>query len=323
MRAVVQDRYGGPEVLTVAHVPIPAFAEDEVLLWVEGAGIDRGTWHLMTGLPWLARLESGLRRPKRRIPGFDVAGTVVAVGRDVTSFAPGDRVCGIARGSFAEYAPALATKLARLPTEIDALLAGTLAISGLTALQAIRDKAQVKPGQHVLVLGASGGVGTFAVQIARVRGARVTGVCSSAKSDLVRALGAERVLAYETTDPLDGSQRYDAIIDIGGRRSLSHLRRSMTATGVAVLVGGESGGRLTGGFLERIAAGAWHSRIGRQRFIGFLSSENAADITELVGLVQSGAIRTEIDRVVGLEGVADALRDLEASRVRGKIAVRP
>lgn len=323
MRAVVQERYGDPGVLTVERVPVPAIGPDEVLVKVGGAGIDRGTWHLVTGLPWLARLEAGLRVPKRRIPGFDVAGTVVAKGAAVTAFELGETVCGIARGAFAEYAPALAAKLAHRPMDMDATIAGTLAISGLTALQAIRDRACVEAGQRVLVLGASGGVGTYAVQIARARGAHVTGVCSAAKCDLVRALGAETVIAYETNDPLDGSQRYDAIIDIGGRRPLSQLRRALVPSGVAVLVGGEGGGRLTGGFLERIVAGAVQARLGQQRFVSFLSSENSADIAELVRLVQNGAIRPAIDRVVALEGVADALRDLEAGRVRGKIAVRP
>ncbi len=322
MRAVVQERYGDPGVLAVARVPVPIIGPEEVLINVEGAGVDRGTWHLMTGLPWLARLESGLRTPKRRIPGFDVAGTVVATGAAVTSFRPGDTVCGIARGAFAEYAPALAAKLAHRPADMDATIAGTLAISGLTALQAIRDRARVEAGQQVLVLGASGGVGTFAVQIARARGAHVTGVCSAAKCDLVRGLGAETVINYEINDPLDGTQRYDVIIDIGGRRPLSDLRRALGPSGVAVLVGGEGGGRLTGGFLERIVAGAVQSRLGRRRFLSILSSENGPDIAALVRLVQDGSVRPAIDRVVALEGVADALRDLEAGRVRGKIAVR-
>lgn len=323
MRAVVQTRYGSPTVLSVAQVAVPSIRADDVLVRVEGAGIDRGTWHLVTGLPWLARLEAGLAKPKRRIPGFDVAGTIVKVGRGVTTFAPGDRVCGIARGSFAEYAPALAAKLTTLPPEIDTIQAGTLAISGLTALQAIRDQARLEQGQHVLVLGASGGVGTYAVQLARARGVQVTAVCSSAKSDVVRALGAHQVIAHDKSDPLDGSRQYDAIIDIGGRRSFAHLRRALTETGVVVLVGGEGGGRLTGGFLERNAAGAFRSMLGRQRFASFLSSENGADIAELVRLVQSGAVKPQIDRVVRLDGVAGALLDLEAGRVTGKIAVVP
>ncbi len=322
MRAVVQDRYGDPGVLRVDTVPVPSIAPDEVLVRVEAAGIDRGTWHMLHGLPLLARLESGVRRPKRRIPGFDVAGVVVRVGAAVGQLAVGDRVCGIARGSFAEFAAAPVAKLARLPEDLDAVLAGTLAVSGETALQALRDKARVSAGDRVLVLGASGGVGTFAVQIARHLGARVTAVCSAAKAELVRSLGAEQVLDYATTDPLDGTVRYDVIIDIGGRRPLRHLRHALVRGGIAVLVGGEGGGRITGGFPGRLARGALLSLFGR-RFVGFVASERAEYVTALVELVTSGALVPQVDKVVGLDGVADAIRDLEAGRVRGKVAVRP
>jgi NADPH:quinone reductase-like Zn-dependent oxidoreductase len=324
MRAVTQHRYGGPEVLQVESVSVPQIAADEVLIRVAAAGVDRGTWHLMYGLPLLARLEAGLSKPKRLIAGFDVTGTVVAVGAKVTSFNVGDQVCGIARGSFAEYAPAKATKLARHsagPHTDD--IFGVLAISGLTALQALRDSAQVKPGHRVLILGASGGVGSFAVQIARSMGAEVTGVCSAAKADAVRELGAHIVIDYRNADPLDGSAQYDSIIDIGGRRPLGNFARALVPKGSVVLVGGEGGGRVTGGFLERMLGGAIRSVISKRRYIGKVASEKGEDVAELVALVESGKLRAHIDRVVSLDGVAAAMRDLEAGHVTGKIAVRP
>lgn len=326
MRAVVQDRYGGPDVLTVKEVPTPKPASGEVLLRVDAAGIDRGTWHLLYGLPLLARLESGLRHPKRTVPGFDVSGVVVGVGGGVSAFALGDRVCGIARGSFAAYAPALARKLAPCPITVDSTHAGVLAISGLTALQAIRDHARAEAGHRVLVLGASGGVGTYAVQIAHAFGADVTAVCSAAKADIVRKLGADRVLDYESNDPLDRSVLYNAIIDIGGRRTLRDLRGALAPQGRAVLVGGEGGGRITGGYPSRMLGALVASLLrgrGGRRLIGFVSKEDGTDIAELVRLVESGAIRPQVDRVVGLDDVADAIRDLDAGLIHGKIAVRP
>jgi len=322
MRAVVQDRYGGPEILRVTTEPVPAIGPDEVLLRVEAAGVDRGTWHLLRGLPFIARVESGLRRPKRRVPGLDVAGVVVRVGSAVEGFAVGDAVCGIARGSFAEFAAARAAKLAHRPTDIDPTLAGALAVSGETALQAVRDRAHVGAGDRVLVLGASGGVGTYAVQIAVARGAHVTGVCRAAKADFVRALGAEKVLDHATTDALDGHERYDAIIDIGGRRPLRHLRRALAPGGRAVLVGGEGGGRVTGGFPGRLLRGALLSLLGRP-MLGFVAKEDGTYVAALLDLVRAGSMKPQVDDVVDLDGVAGAIRDLEAGRVRGKVAVRP
>ncbi len=323
MRAIVQPRYGGPDILTVDEIPVPPIRADEVLLRVEAAGIDRGTEHLLHGKPLLARFEMGMRLPKRRVPGFDVAGTIVQIGAQVEGFAVGDSVCGIALGSFAEYAPALATKLAHRPPSVEANIGGTLAISGLTALQALRDAAKLQAGHRVLVLGASGGVGTFAVQIAASMGAEVTAVCRAAKADLVRSLGAARVLDYATTDPTDGTELYDAIIDIGGRRRLRHLRRALVRGGTAVLVGGEGGGPITGGFPGRMARGAILSLFGGRRLTGFVSKERGSDVAVLVAMVARGELRSQIDRVVGLDGVSGALQDLEAGRVCGKVAVRP
>jgi len=325
MQAVVQDRYGSPGVLRVDTIRVPGISDDEVLVEVAAAGLDRGTWHLLTGLPLLARLESGLRRPKRAVPGFDVSGTVVRVGAKVSGFAVGDQVCGIGRGSAAEYAPALARKLSQRPADLDPIAAGTLAISGITALRALRDVGRLQPGQHVLVHGASGGVGTYAVQIARSMGARVTAVCSGAKADMVRALGAERVVPYDDddVDALDGTVRYDVIIDIAGNRAMRDLRRGLTPRGTVALVGVETDGRLAGGFVGRMLRGVLWSMLGRRRFRMVPPTERGEDIEAVVELAGRGEIVPHIDRVVGLPDVALALQDLADGLVRGKVAVRP
>ncbi len=325
MRAVLQTRYGPPEVLSVGTIPVPDIADDEVLVEVAAAGLDRGTWHLVTGLPLLARLESGLRRPKRGVPGFDVSGTVVRVGKEVVEFELGDRVCGIGRGSAAEYAPALARKLTRRPDELDPVAAATLAISGITALRALRDVGRVQPGNRVLVLGASGGVGTYAVQIARSMGARVTAVCSGAKADMVLALGAERVVPYDdrSVDALDGATRYDVIIDIAGNRPMRELRRGLASRGTVALVGVETDGRLAGGFVSRMLRGALWSMIGRRRFRMVAPTERGEDIAAVVELARRGEVVPQVDRVVGLTDVAAALQDLADGLVRGKVAVQP
>ncbi|MFN8037836.1 MAG: NAD(P)-dependent alcohol dehydrogenase [Acidimicrobiales bacterium] len=323
VRAVLQDRYGDAGVLAVGEVATPELRAGEVLVRVEAAGIDRGTVHLLRGLPLLARLEAGVRRPKRRVPGFDVSGIVVEVGDGVDGFSVGDAVCGIGRGSLAELAPALARKLAHRPEEVDAVDAGVLAISGLTALQALRDAAKVEAGDEVLVLGASGGVGSYAVQLAKAMGARVTGVCSGSKADLVRSLGADVVVDHATVDPLGGTATYDVILDIGGGRPLRRLKRALRPAGTVVLVGNETGGKVAGGFLGRFLGGLLLSIGGSRRLVGFIAKEAGADVEVLLEYVTSGAVRPHVDRVVGLDGVADALRDLEAGRVRGKVAVRP
>ena len=323
MRAVLQDRYGDPGVLRVGETAVPALRTGEVLVQVEAAGVDRGTVHLVTGVPLLARLEAGLRRPKRRVPGFNVSGIVVEVGEGVEGFAVGDAVCGVARGSLAEWAPAPIAKLAHRPAGVDPTAAGVLAISGLTALQALRDAGEVQPGDEVLVLGASGGVGSYAVQLAKAMGARVTGVCSGAKADLVRSLGADVVVDHTAEDPWAGGQTYDVILDIGGGRPLRRLRSGLRPGGRCVLVGNETGGRLTGGYVGRFL-GALLLSLGRSRcLVGFMAKESGADVEVLLGYVASGAVRPHVDRVVGLDGVVVALRDLDAGRARGKIAVCP
>ncbi len=246
MRAVTQSRYGTSEVLHLTRVARPTIGADEVLVRVHAAGLDRGTEHLMTGKPYAMRLGFGLRRPRNSVSGRDVAGTVAEVGASVTRFRVGDEVYGVAPGSFAEYAVAKETKLARKPANLTYAQAAVVPISGATALQAVHDVARPEPGQSVLVLGASGGVGTYAVQLAKALGAEVTGVCSTAKVDLVSSLGADHVLDYGHQDFADGTRKYDLILDIGGSPSLTRLRRALKPQGTAVFVGGEDAGNVIG-----------------------------------------------------------------------------
>src|SRR5215213_2070023 len=246
MRAVVQDTYGEADVLHVEQIPRPEPGSGEVLVRVAAAGVDRGVWHLMAGKPYAVRLAIGLRAPRNRIRGRELAGVVEAVGAEVTSFRPGDAVYGIGEGSFAEYAPAKATKLAPTPAGLSAEQASVVPVSASTALQAVRDHGRVQAGQTVLVIGASGGVGSFAVQIAKAVGAHVTGVSSTEKVDLVRSLGADEVVDYRTTDLAASGRRYDVVLDIGGNRPLRTLRRLLSPTGTLVIVGGEDGGQWLG-----------------------------------------------------------------------------
>ncbi len=322
MRAVVQDQYGTPEVLHIRDIPPPKIADDEVLIRAHAAGVDRGAWHLMTGLPYAVRLAGyGVRAPKNPVPGGDVAGVVEAVGAAVTRFRPGDAVLGIGTGAFAQYVRAPETKLVAKPDELTFVQAAALPVSGLTALQAVRDHADVQPGQHVLVLGASGGVGTYALQLAKARGATVTGVCRTAKVDLVRALGADQVVDYTRTNPTDGSRRYDQILDIGGNTGLSSLRRALTPTGRLTIIGGESGGRWLGG-ADRVLRAALLSLFVRQD-LGrpWVCSENHADLAVLVQHVAAGHVTPVIDRTFPLDETAAAIRHLIDGRAGGKVVI--
>jgi NADPH:quinone reductase-like Zn-dependent oxidoreductase len=323
MRAIVQDRYGTADVLRLEQVGIPTAAAGEVLVRVHAAGIDRGTWHLLTGRPYLMRIMGfGFRAPKNRVPGLDVAGTVVAVGSAVTRFAVGDEVFGISRGSFAEYAVAREDKLARKPANLNFEQAAVVPISGITALQALRDSGHIQPGQRVLVIGASGGVGSYAVQLAAAAGAQVTGVASTSKLDLVRSLGAAHVVDYTRDDFADGTNRYDLVLDIGGNATLSRLRRALAPRGTLVIVGGEDGGNLTGGFGRQLRAVALSPFL-RQRLTMLASKERGTDLGPLTDLIDAGALTPTLERVYPLEQAADALRHLEAGSVRGKLAITP
>ncbi len=323
MTAIIQDEYGSaPEdVLRLAEVARPAIGDDEILLRVRAASVDRGTWHVMAGLPYPIRVAGfGLRRPKGPNPGRSVAGTVESVGKDVTEFRPGDEVYGTCDGSFAEYARARAGRLAPKPANLSFEQAAAVPVSGLAALQAVRDQAQVQAGQKVLIIGASGGVGTFAVQIAKAFGAEVTGVCSTAKVDLVRAIGADHVIDYTREDFADGEHRYDVILDIGGNRRLSHLRRALTARGTLVIVGGETGGRWLGGF-DRGPRAQLLSLLVSQKLGSFMASENSEDLTVLRGLLEAGTIAPAIDRTYPLSDVPAANRHVTEGHARGKVVI--
>ena len=321
MRAIVQDKYGSTDVFRLAQVDRPRIADNEVLVQVRAAGLDRGTWHVMAGQPYLLRvLGFGFRRPKNRVPGLDVSGTVVAVGSSVTGFSPGDEVFGISRGSFAEYAAVREDKLARKPANLTFEQAAVVPISAGTALQALTDSGSVEHGQRVLIIGASGGVGSYAVQLAKVFGAEVTGVCSTAKQDLVRSLGADHVLDYTRQDFADGVNRYDLILDIGGNSSLRRLRSALTPNGTLVIVGGEEGGKWTGGFGRSLRAPLL-SRFVRQRLTMLASKDRGSDLERLTPLIEAGQLTPSLDRTFPLARVPDAMRHLQAGDVRGKVAI--
>jgi NADPH:quinone reductase-like Zn-dependent oxidoreductase len=321
MRAIVGESYGSADVLRLRDIDRPEIARDEVLVRVEAAGLDRGVWHVMTGLPYPIRLAGyGLRAPKNPVPGMDLAGIVEEVGAGVTRFAPGDAVFGIGKGTFAEFARALETKLAPKPANLTAEQAAVVAVSGLTALQGLRDRGKVGTGQQVLVIGASGGVGTYAVQLAKVFGAEVTAVCSTTKVDLVRSLGADHVVDYLREDFADGKRRYDVILDIGGNAPLSRLRRALTAKGTLVIVGGESGGRWLGG-TDRQLRGIVLSRFVDQTLTTFVADENHRDMMVLKELIEAGEVTPVIDRSFPLAEVPEAIRYLEQGRARGKVVI--
>jgi NADPH:quinone reductase-like Zn-dependent oxidoreductase len=319
MRAVVQDRYGSAGVLRVSRVARPVIADDQVLVRVHAAGLDRGTEHLMTGKPYVMRLGFGLRRPKNPVSGRAVAGTVAEVGSAVTRFAIGDEVYGTAPGSFAEYAVARQGNLARKPVNLSFAQAAVVPVSAGTALQALVDVAKVQAGQSVLIVGASGGVGTYAVQLAKAFGAQVTGVCSTAKMDLVTSLGADHVIDYTRVDFANGTARYDVILDIGGTPSLGRLRRALRPRGTAVFVGGENAGSLTG--MGRQVRGALASPFLRQRLVVLMAKERAADLERLTELIEAGQVSPSLDRSYPLDEAPDAMRLLQKGRVRGKVAI--
>jgi len=319
MRAVVQDRYGTSEVWRLGRVPRPDITDGQVLVRVAAAGLDRGTEHLMNGKPYVMRLGFGMRRPKNPVPGRDVAGTVDAVGARVTRFAVGDEVYGVAPGSFAEYAAAPEDKLARKPASLSFAQAAVVPISAGTALQALQDVGKVEPGQSVLVLGASGGVGSYAVQLAKVLGAEVTGVCSTANVEFVASLGADHVLDRARVDFADGTRHYDLILDIAGNPSVRRLRRALVPGGTVVLVGGEDAGNLTG--MSRKLRGAMVSPFVRERLVLFLAKERAADYERLAEQLDAGTITPALQGSYPLEPAPEAMRLLETGGVRGKVAI--
>ena len=321
MKAIVRDKYGPPEVLELRDIDKPEIADEEVLVGVHAAGVDRGVWHIMTGLPYPIRLAGyGFRAPKNPIIGSDVAGVVEAVGKDVTRFQPGDEVFGTGKGSYAEYVCAREDKLAPKPASLTFEQAAVVAISGLTALQGLRDHGRVEPEQRVLIIGASGGVGTYAVQIAKAFGAEVTGVCSTTKVDIVRSIGADHVIDYTRVDFAEGEPRYDLILDIGGNSSLARLRRALTPKGTLVIVGGETDGRWLGGTDRQLRAMMLSPFVG-QKLGTFINKENHEDMIVLKGLVESGKVTPVIDRTYPLSDVPEAIRYLEEGHAQGKVVI--
>ena len=321
MKAIVQDMYGPPDVLELRDIDKPVVGADEVLVRVHAAGLDQGVWHQMAGLPYPIRIAGyGLRAPKNPVPGMDVAGRVDAVGDDVTQFQPGDEVFGTCRGSFAEYACARPDRLLPKPASLSFEQAAAVPISGYAALQAVRDQGKVRAGQRVLIIGAGGGVGTFAVQLAKAYGAEVTGVASTTKTELVRSIGADHVIDYTREDFADGRNRYDVILDIAGNRSLSHLRRALAPEGTLVIVGGEGGGRWLGGTDRQLRALALSPFV-RQKLGTWISKERREDLVELHELLELGKLTPVVDRTFPLSEVPEAIRYLREGRARGKVVI--
>src|ERR671916_2826958 len=321
MKAIVRDAYGSPDVLELREIDIPEIADDEVLVHVHAAGVGRDVWHVMRGLPYPIRLAGyGLRAPKNPVIGSDVAGVVETVGKNVSTFQPGDEVFGIGKGSYAEYARAPEDKLAPKPENLTFEQAAVVAISGSAALQGLRDHGRVRPGQEVLIIGASGGVGTFGVQIAKAFGAHVTGVCSTAKVEMVRSIGADHVIDYTSDDFAEGEQRYDLILDIGGNSSLARLRRALAPRGTLIIVGGETDGRWLGGTDRQLRALMLSPFVG-QKLGTFVASENHEDMNVLKELIEVGKVTPVIDRTYPLSEVPEAIRYLEEGHARGKVVI--
>jgi NADPH:quinone reductase-like Zn-dependent oxidoreductase len=321
MKAMVRDTYGPPDLLELRDIHIPEISDDEVLIHVHAAGVGRDVWHVMRGLPYPIRLAGyGFRAPKNPLIGSDMAGVVEALGKNVSRFQPGDEVFGIGKGSYAEYVCAREAKLAPKPANLTFEQAAVLAIMGSTALQALRDHGRVERGQEVLIIGASGGVGTYAVQIAKAFGAHVTGVCSTTKVEMVRSIGADHVIDYTREDFAEGDQRYDVILDIGGNSSLSRLRRALASQGILVIVGGEGGGRWLGGTDRQLRAMMLSPFVG-QKLGTFVNKENHEDLLVLKELTESGKITPVIDRTYPLSEVPEAMRYLEAGHARGKVVI--
>lgn len=323
MKAVVQDRYGSADVLEVREVDVPAPAPDQVLVRVKAAGVNMADWHVMSGEPTVARLFLGFDGPKAKTRGSDVAGVVEAVGTDVTEFAVGDEVFGSASGSFAELALSRAKRLVRKPANVSFEHAAAAPMAGYTALQALRAAGLAAAGdgdgKHVLVVGAAGGVGSFTVQLAKHFGARVTGVCSTAKVELVRSLGADEVIDYKT-DAVTG--QFDVIVETAGGRTISESRALLTREGVLVIVGGEGGGRVFG-LAGRTMSAPLRSMFVSQRLVGLMALESAEDLAVLAELLSAGSITPAIDTVYALDKAPDAIRHLEEGRAAGKVVVVP
>ena len=319
MKAIVQDRYGSAEVLHARDIDKPAIGDNEVLVRVHAASIHVGDWILMTGSPFIMRLATGLRKPNIRVPGTDIAGTVEAVGKDVTQLRAGDEVFGWVAGAFAEYATATEDQFVKKPANLTFEEAASVGVSATTALQLLRDNGNVKPGQKVLINGASGGVGTFAVQIAKALGAEVTGVSSTTNLEMVRSIGADHVIDYTREDFTRSPLRYDLIIDNAGNHSLIALRRVLAPTGTFVMVGAPKGNWIAP--IARIVGARVLSAFGGRRMLAHLTDTTQDDLIELREYIEAGKVTPVIDRRYPLREVPDAIRYLETLRARGKVII--
>jgi NADPH:quinone reductase-like Zn-dependent oxidoreductase len=319
MKAIVQRRYGSPDVLQLTDVDEPGVGDDQVLVRVHAAAVNIGDWHLLRGVPYVIRLVAGPRRPRREIPGLDIAGQVEAVGRNVRQFRAGDEVFGWCKGAFAEYACAAESDLLPRPANLTLEESAAVGDSAFTALAAVRDQGKVQPGDKVLINGASGGVGTFAVQIAKSFGAIVTGVCSTRNLDTVRSLGADQVIDYTREDFVQTGQLYDVMLDLVGTRSLSDCRRALTPQGTYVVVGVKDMGRWLG--LGRQIKALSLSPFVRQRMRVFVVRHTREDLGVLKELVEAGKVAPVIDRRYALSDIPEALRYQGEGHARGKIVI--
>ena len=317
MQAIVQDRYGSADVLQARDIDMPAISDDEVLLRVRAASIHVGDWILMTGVPHVMRMRTGLSKPKIRVPGTDVAGTVDAVGAQVQSLRPGDDVFGWCTGAFAEYACAPEDQFVKKPPNLTFEQAAAVGVSASTALQFLRDDASVQPGQRVLINGASGGVGTFAVQIAKTFGADVTGVCSTKNLELVRSIGADHVIDYSQEDFRAGAERYDVILDNVGNRSMADTRRALTPTGTLL----SNGGGHSAGKLGRVIRASLVSLVVRQQGRPSVKTQNRSDLVALKELVEAGEVTPVIGGTYPLRQTADAIAHIAAGHARGTLVI--
>jgi NADPH:quinone reductase-like Zn-dependent oxidoreductase len=321
MHGIVVRAYGSPVDLRLAEIPIPSAHDDSVLVRVRAASVNPLDWHVVRGLPYLVRVSEGLVRPKRTTPGADVAGIVEAVGANVTRFRPGDAVFGTCGGAFAEFARAKEKNLVRKPDDVTFEQAAAIPVAGCTALQALRDKGRLQPGQRVLVTGAGGGVGTFAVQIAKALGAaHVTGVCSTGKVDLVRSIGADEAIDYTREDAFDGSRRFDVILDIAGSRPIRAVRRALTPHGVLVIVGGESQGRVIGPLARSLRAPLLTGFVG-QTLRSMLATIRAEDLQFLADAAQAGTITPAVERTYPLHEAPAAIAFVEQGHAAGKVVI--
>jgi NADPH:quinone reductase-like Zn-dependent oxidoreductase len=318
MKAIVQDEYGSPDVLELREIDRPSAGDGEVLVRVRATSVNPADSHFMRGTPFALRMAgNGMRIPKNPVLGIDVAGVVDAVGKDVTRFRPGDEVFGWCRGAYAEYACAAQDHFVSKPANITLQQAAAIPLAAITALQGLCDKGQIKPGQKVLIVGASGGVGTFAVQIAKALGADVTGVCSTRNVELVQSIGADHVIDYTQDDFVGGEQRYDLIFQLAGTRSPSDCRRALTSKGTLVLSSGD--GRANG--MGRMVAATVSSPFVSQRLVTWVSKQNHADLMALTGFIEAGQITPVIDKTYSLDETPAAMRYLEAGHTRGKVVI--